>query len=113
MIYLPPVGTHPVCPKCGGVEILIYTVHHIEPVPVSPMMSAVPDPCTVLVIETPSEELEGFHEHLCKRCGRCGFGWVEQVLTEGSVYRDPTECVCEHHGDHGGCDGDCPCAEGA
>lgn len=116
-MYLPPCGTYPTCPKCGALDVAIFTVYHAEPLRPSSVMIGTPDPCTLLVVETPGEELEGFGEHLCRRCSRCGFGWSEQVASERSPYQEPAEgpgddeeyvhCGCDHHGDHAGCDDSC------
>lgn len=110
-MQIPECGTVTECPKCQALEPLIITVFHDQPQQVQKLD---PDPCTKLVLLTPSEELEEFDEHLCRQCRRCGFGWVEQVARKGSVYEraeeEPGEyqhCGCDFHGDHAGCDDSC------
>lgn len=83
-MQLPACNSVPTCPKCQALDSVISTAYHDQPMP----LDEAPDPCTRLVMETPSEELEDFGEHLCRHCRRCGFGWVEQVAEAGSVYEE-------------------------
>lgn len=82
----PECGSVTDCPKCAALEAVIRTSYHQEP---RPLLGQEPDPCAESVMQTPSEELEDFGEHLCRRCRRCGYGWVEQVSQSGPPYQDP------------------------
>lgn len=86
-MQIPECGSITSCPKCQALDAIITTSFH--PIP-QPPLGPKTDPCTELVMLTSSEELEEFCEHLCRVCKRCGFGWVEQVAIEGSVY-EPVE----------------------
>lgn len=88
MIQIPECGSITECPKCQALDAIILTVFHEHAQRVQKLN---PDPCLKLVLMTPSEELEDFGEHLCRTCKRCGFGWVEQVAKEGSVYEPAGE----------------------
>lgn len=108
-MIIPACGHYSTCPKCNGsVAEYINVVYHqwVQ------TQASTPPPCSLLVLDVvvTTELEEALREHLCKVCHRCGFGWVEQVATPGSVYepqQDP--CSCDHHGDHLGCDTTCPC----
>lgn len=102
-IRIPECNEYNECPKCRATIVEFgETTYH----------SAYVDdqPCGDLVITT---DLTGLGDHLCKRCSRCGFGWVEKVSIEGSIYQtseEPEEyepCGCDYHGDHLGCDENC------
>jgi len=106
-MQIPEHGSITSCPKCGALDSIVTTEYHEDVQPIG--SSVVADPCTKLVVEAPSEEAVELEEHLCRKCSRCQFGWVEQVHTAGSVYEPPEyeHCGCDFHGDHEGCDITC------
>lgn len=88
-MQIPEFNTFDGCPKCrlpaddttGGLLVTV-TFHH------EPMYEDGVHPCADLarsLTMEQEEELE-FGEHLCRRCARCGFSWVERVVRTGSVY---------------------------
>jgi hypothetical protein len=72
---LPPFDPAGSCPKCGG-EIVSAIWH----------ASAVLDyqsPCCRRLESTGQND-----EHMCRRCERCTYGWVENVLTADDAERE-------------------------
>lgn len=106
MIVIPECNAMSNCPKCAAPVLEFASIKYHAEVEADSCGSVAP--CTALLLTTSSEEMTEFQEHLCKRCRRCGFGWVEQVAQERSVYEP---CGCDDHGDHAGCDQECACQE--
>lgn len=104
---LPLANSYAECPKCGAVSDGFVTAYHEE---IQAPSNATAH-CANLRYTLPSQHAEQLGEHLCKRCRTCGFKWMEAVLTVGSLYErpDPSDCACDHHGDHLGCDHLCNC----
>lgn len=79
MIDLPACGSVAICPKCAALDAMLDTAFHRYPRPMVGGPERGTAPCAELVMRTPSEELEDFGEHLCRKCTRCGYGWVERT----------------------------------
>lgn len=73
MADLPPYNTQAECPKCGNDTISV--TYHSDSVPA---MLGGPDggPCS----RPYGSPLPGIGEHLCRRCGLCGYTWCEATL---------------------------------
>jgi hypothetical protein len=67
---LPRHGSITACPKCGAPDGKIGAVYHENSRPFirdgNPTVSCAGN--------------FGIGEHLCRECGKCGFGWCEAVL---------------------------------
>lgn len=84
MIELPECNSVLHCPKCRALASeFVATAYHPEIQALMIEGHAIGGyPCTQTLYSCPSEETEELTEHLCKRCRRCGFGWMEQVAEE-------------------------------
>lgn len=87
MINFPDANTVLHCPKCGAITAEVASTQYH-----SHLLQAEPEiPCGELVFTFDSEDLEGIDEHLCRKCRRCGFGWIEAVMLTGSLYEGPDQ----------------------
>ena len=68
---LEPFAPDASCPKCGCETVA--AVWHRKAVAGSPCMNGSPDEYVTW-------------EHMCRNCGRCGFGWPEMPLDGGEPY---------------------------
>lgn len=89
MIELPECGSVAHCLKCGALASeFTAMIYHPTLLPPTGLEDG---ECTALLMTLPSEELGDISEHLCKRCRKCGFGWMEKVRQTGSLYDSEEE----------------------
>lgn len=80
MIELPECNSVERCPKCGAYAADSASMAYHRDMVGTDTNAA---PCDEFRMYHTSEEMEGLKEHLCRRCHRCGYGWLEHV------YRPP------------------------
>jgi hypothetical protein len=88
MIELPECHSVDRCPKCGAYAADSAAMSYHRDMLGTTNRDA---PCDEFLLYTPSEQTEGLKEHLCRRCHRCGYGWLERVYQPPETPQDGSE----------------------